>query len=382
MRKSKKIGNVYESNNYGKFKVLDYGKDTRHFLVEFIETGFKTEITAANLSAGKVKDHTIRKSKHIGKKFMSNKYGEFEIIAMSSKTNYYQVRFLNTGFETESCLSQINNGDVRDYIVKPSFVGQTFKSNNYGDFEIIRKGSTSRHYIIKFKNTGFEKEVFLDSIQRGTIWDESVEDARKIYKKGMTINTDKGDVEILEVFKKGKWGHTHVQGKFLDTGFEFETTPYNIVQNRISNYLRPSVRGIGIIGYAAKYADRDTYTKEYNLWDSMIERCYCHLEDKHSTYKDVEICERWLRFDYFLEDVVKIPNYDKWKSWHLSKDKEGSCEWNLDKDIKCYNSNKKVYSLETCLFIPRSLNSKFAAYASDAIKKEIVELVNKGVYEY
>ena len=82
----------------------------------------------------------------------------------------------------------------------------------------------------------------------------------------------------------------------------------------------------------------------------MIARCYNPKNPSYKTYGNIGItvCERWKRFDYFLEDVKQLPGYNY--------DKLINGEIVLDKD--CIDRTKKTYSPETCSFISRSENTK------------------------
>ncbi len=77
----------------------------------------------------------------------------------------------------------------------------------------------------------------------------------------------------------------------------------------------------------------------YTKWMSMLKRCYSeNYKDKRPTYKDCSVCTEWLTFSNF-------------KSWMEQQDWEGK---ELDKDLLVYKN--KVYSPETCCFIPREVN--------------------------
>lgn len=77
----------------------------------------------------------------------------------------------------------------------------------------------------------------------------------------------------------------------------------------------------------------------YQRWRGVLERCYSEkLKKKHPTYVDCAICEEWLLFSNF-------------KAWMQEQDWEGK---QLDKDLLV--KGNKMYSPETCLFIPQSIN--------------------------
>src|SRR5690606_17938493 len=115
--------------------------------------------------------------------------------------------------------------------------------------------------------------------------------------------------------------------------------------------LLPTVCNVGILGYS-NYAE---HKKEYNIWCDIIKRCY---NKKHKSYKSyggkgVAVCDRWKRFDLFLEDIKFIDGYNEEK-FH-----NGCLQ--LDKDIKQQNISieERIYSIETCSFVSQKLNMEY-----------------------
>ena len=92
--------------------------------------------------------------------------------------------------------------------------------------------------------------------------------------------------------------------------------------------------------------------KVYKKWQHMLERVYSEkFHNKHPTYIDCT-CQlelHWL--SYFVKHITKIDGYDYIQFIN------GELE--LDKDIK---SNGKIneYSIENCMFVSKSENSKQA----------------------
>lgn len=110
------------------------------------------------------------------------------------------------------------------------------------------------------------------------------------------------------------------------------------------------------------FSETDENKKIYYLWSGMINRCYNEKNlEKRSTYRDVDVCERWLILSNFVKDVKLLENYNLWL---LNKD------YQLDKDIKCdeLGMNCKIYSKETCKFITKSENSSYASKNRDYSK--------------
>lgn len=84
----------------------------------------------------------------------------------------------------------------------------------------------------------------------------------------------------------------------------------------------------------------------YNRWKCMLERCYSRaykVRTKSNAYEGFTVCEEWFTFSNF-------------KSWVESQPCEG-VGLDLDKDMLV--PGNKVYSPETCVFVPRSVNVLF-----------------------
>lgn len=77
------------------------------------------------------------------------------------------------------------------------------------------------------------------------------------------------------------------------------------------------------------------------VWREMVKRCYNESCKAYKSYggAGVHVCDRWLNFENFLEDAVKLPG------WHLKKEYPG--EYSLDKDAR-RGSNR--YGPDTCMW--------------------------------
>ena len=78
-------------------------------------------------------------------------------------------------------------------------------------------------------------------------------------------------------------------------------------------------------------------TPLFSVWRSMKKRCR-----KQANYKDCEICKEWLY------------DYQSFAEWATLRFRKG---WELDKDILI--KGNKVYSPDTCCFVPQYINSIF-----------------------
>lgn len=77
----------------------------------------------------------------------------------------------------------------------------------------------------------------------------------------------------------------------------------------------------------------------YVKWSAMIRRCYSETHRvTHPTYEGCSVCDEWLTFSNF-------------KAWMEKQDWNGK---DLDKDLLV--TGNKIYSPETCRFLPRVIN--------------------------
>jgi hypothetical protein len=105
-----------------------------------------------------------------------------------------------------------------------------------------------------------------------------------------------------------------------------------------------TVGGVGYYGegiYIAKLNGK--HTPEYRDWSCMLKRCYCTLDSKRS-YFDVDVCSEWYNFQNFATWCTKQPNFNK----------EG---WRLDKDLLGSLNGDKLYSPDTCVYLPVEINN-------------------------
>ena len=147
-----------------------------------------------------------------------------------------------------------------------------------------------------------------------------------------------GDFKIL------KYNDSYnVEIQFLKTGYETVARLGHIKSGSVKDPYSPSVYGVGIVGtkYPPTISGRNT--KEYDLWNGMLRRCYSDaLKKKYPTYIDCEVSDKFKSYEYFYEWCHKQIGFSN-KDWHL------------DKDLLV--KGNKVYSENTCVFIPQEINS-------------------------
>lgn len=131
---------------------------------------------------------------------------------------------------------------------------------------------------------------------------------------------------------------------FSNSGTEMTAHKGNILKGNVKDPYAKDVQGVACRGNAKKIGNE----KVYQIWMSMIQRCYNSNATSYKQYgaKGVFIEKRWLCFEYFLEDISKIEGYDEKRFFNG--------ELHIDKDMKCeaMNLTPKRYSLDTCTFVP------------------------------
>ena len=155
----------------------------------------------------------------------------------------------------------------------------------------------------------------------------------KVYKSNLS-----GNFKILK-YNDSK----NVEIQFINTGFETIVQLGDIKNGYVKDPHSPSVCGVGIIGTKYPVSEGGVLTKEYELWTGVLERCYSDdFKKKQPTYEGCKASENFKSYEYFYEWCHKQIGF-------TNKD------WQLDKDLLV--KGNKVYNENTCVFLPKEVNS-------------------------
>lgn len=165
-------------------------------------------------------------------------------------------------------------------------------------------------------------------------------DCCRVKYEGKIFKTSKnGDLIVLEYFN-----HKEVKVKFLDTGNISIVKASDLRKGKAKDRSIASILNHGIVG--SDFLDAGfSSTREYTYWYAMLQRCYSDkYQQKGVTYKGCSMSENFKYFPFFME----------WCNKQIGFDQES---WQLDKDILV--KGNKIYSEDTCCFVPAEINSVF-----------------------
>ena len=151
-----------------------------------------------------------------------------------------------------------------------------------------------------------------------------------------------GDFKILKYNDSG-----NVEIQFLKTGYEIVTQLVQVRIGKVKDRYLPSVYNIGVLGTKYPISVNGIQTKEYNLWNNMLKRCYNDTyQKKNPTYEGCEVSDNFKSYEYFYE----------WCQNQIGFGNVGNVNpFQLDKDLLI--KGNKVYSETTCVFLPQEINT-------------------------
>lgn len=145
-----------------------------------------------------------------------------------------------------------------------------------------------------------------------------------------------GDLTITEYLSSRE---VHI--KFLGTGYETVATLQAIKAGAVRDRSSMTLFGVGIHTKTGAHWSKVAYVH----WSNMIRRVYDKTyTNRRPNYKNCGVSDGFKHYNYFEE----------WCSKKVGFGNEG---WHLDKDILV--KGNKVYSEDTCCFVPPEINTLF-----------------------
>ena len=168
---------------------------------------------------------------------------------------------------------------------------------------------------------------------------------------------------VARIDRTGEIGYNNFGSKMIITRYEnardldvyFPEYDWTFKQVYYSNFKKGKIKcpyepryfGVGYLGEGKyKIVENGKHNKYYYIWRNMLQRCYDpKFHERYSTYKECEV------EDYFLN----FQNMCKWLDENYYEiEGETMC---LDKDI--LHKGNKIYSRDTCVFVPQRINTLF-----------------------
>lgn len=168
-----------------------------------------------------------------------------------------------------------------------------------------------------------------------------------------------GDYRILNEEEPAN-GTRQVRIKFADTGSERIISLGHACTGEVRDFYKRTVYGIGYLG---DYIKNKYSSLLYNVWSSMICRCYNSKAPSFIGYGSIGVTveSSWLCFANFQVDSIYLYNYEKFinnpHNYQLDKDY-------LQQEIP---KHQRIYSKNTCLFLSGVDNNNLHAIENNLL---------------
>ena len=111
---------------------------------------------------------------------------------------------------------------------------------------------------------------------------------------------------------------------------------------------RSKLYGIGLNDFEGNVYIEGKQIREYSLWKSVLQRCYCQkYQERKPTYKGCEVETFLLSFTNFYNFVRSLKGFGE-------VDEKGK-PFQMDKDLLV--KGNKTYSVESICFVPQEINA-------------------------
>ena len=171
---------------------------------------------------------------------------------------------------------------------------------------------------------------------------ENVKVSNNKERVGETVMQNCGEVAFIVEYVNSQ----DITIQFKTSGELVKTEYGAFVKGKVKSHFTPSVFGVGITGLEPIRNETGEKLDSYNCWKNMLRRCYsAKCQEKNPTYKDCCVCVEWLYY----------PNFKKWYDNNYYEINNKTSQ--MDKDVLI--KGNKVYSPDTCVFVPNFINKLF-----------------------
>lgn len=137
--------------------------------------------------------------------------------------------------------------------------------------------------------------------------------------------------------------------RFIGTNTTKKCAYKEFKNGHVRDNFYPSVCGVGYIGDTSITMGNRQVKQSYKVWSGMLLRCYSNKHrNNNPSYVDCWVCKEWLCY----------ANFEKWYDDNYYEICEEKMQ--LDKDILV--KGNKIYSPQTCVFVPQRINALFTKH--------------------
>ena len=159
---------------------------------------------------------------------------------------------------------------------------------------------------------------------------------------GQTVMQNCGELAFIVEYVNAR----DITVQFKRTGEMVKTDYGTFVKGNVKSHFTPSVFGIGTTGLEPTVDENGKRLDSYTCWTDMLKRCYsAKYQEKRPTYIGCSVSDDWLYY----------PNFKKFYDENYYEIDNKTSQ--LDKDILV--KGNKIYSEDTCVFVPKFINTLF-----------------------
>lgn len=174
------------------------------------------------------------------------------------------------------------------------------------------------------------------------------------------ITNEGYEIQIIKYFNAKNCTIMFKDGQEIDN-----ISFHQVKTGQIKNKEKFSVFGVGYLGKG--YYKAGSY--KYNTWIGILRRCYdFKYQERQPTYRDSLVIKEWHNFQNFAQWFEENYNPEIMEGWAL------------DKDILL--KGNKIYSPETCCFVPQEINNLFTKRQNKRGNNPIGVYLEKGTNKF
>lgn len=210
-------------------------------------------------------------------------------------------------------------------------------NRNYSDFK--KRSIKNPNFKIKTNRKAKVKPIYKNKINTRN---KKNNNYKVLDRTGESVVNNYGNT--ITIIK-----YTNARDVIVEFGDGYQTnTTYQCFKNKtVSSPYEKVMYNLGYMGEGKYYGYKNKIsTPQYNCWHGMFYRCLDKkFKEKCKTYDECQITEKWFNFQEF----------GQWYDEHYYKVENE--RMSLDKDILI--KGNKLYSPETCIFVPQRINMLF-----------------------